>query len=288
MIALLLGSVAALCWSSHDLVARRYATALGPLRMGFWVMLAGAALLLVPVLWRGMIWTGPREAWVMAAAMGVVYAAAAAGLFYALTMAPVSIVGPIVGGYPALVVLWGLVNGLEPTLLQWFCIAVILAGVIIVARSEREGESHSDVAPGKLPLVLLAVTVSSISYAATAVMGQQASTTLGALETTLISRFPAAAMFLLAMLVHRQPETSASMKSGLGILAMAVFDVTAVTAINMSTYFPDRELGAMAISASSATSVLLAVVILKEKVTVLQWVGVVMIVAGVSGLAIPH
>jgi drug/metabolite transporter (DMT)-like permease len=269
------------------LLARRYAEVMGPFRMAFWVMLAGALLLIVPVLWQSTIWSATPEALWIALAMGVVYAVAAAGLFFALTVAPVSIVGPIIGGYPAFVVVWGLFNGLQPTTPQWFCIVIILTGVIVVARSEHEVDGHSDILPGKLPAVLSAATLSALGYAATAVMGQQASTTLGAFETTLISRFPAAAVLLLAVLVQPKPSHPVPAKAWLGISAMAAFDVTAVTAINMSTYFPDRELGAMAISASSATSVLLAVWILKERVTALQALGVAMIVFGVAGLAIP-
>ena len=287
MIALLLGLIAALGWSCHDLLARRFAAPLGPYRMAFWVMLAGALLLVLPVLWRGTVWSAPHASMFMALAMGVVYAVAAAGLFFALTLAPVSIVGPIVGGYPALIVLWGLANGLQTTWLQWACIGVILAGVIVVARSEQEGEGHSDVVTGKLPLVLVAALISAIGYAATAVMGQQAAVLLGAWETTFLSRFPAAAFLLLVMVLKPQPSTTIPARGWIGIAAMASFDVMAVTAINMAAYFPNKELGAMAISASSATSVLLAMLLLKEKVTAMQWLGVVMIVAGVAGLAAP-
>lgn len=285
MIALLLGLVAALCWSSHDLMARRFAAPLGPFRMAFWVMLAGA-LLLLPILLKSNIWTASPAAIGLALGMGIVYAMAAAGLFLALTLAPVSIVGPIVGGYPALIVLWGLVNGLQPTTMQWLCMALILIGVIVVARSEQEGVGHSDVLPGKLPLVLVASAVSSIGYAATAVIGQKAAISLGAIETTLLSRFPAAGVLMLLMLWQKQPTAPINKTAWLGIFAMAAFDATAETAINAATYFPNRELGSMAISASSATSVLLAMAVLKEKVTVLQWVGVLTIVAGVAGLAI--
>jgi drug/metabolite transporter (DMT)-like permease len=287
MIALLLGLVAALGWSCHDLLARRFATPIGPYHMAFWVMLAGALLLLLPVLWRGTMWLAPHDAIGMALAMGVVYAVAAAGLFFALTLAPVSIVGPIIGGYPALVVLWGLANGLQPGVLQWVCVVIILAGVIVVARSEHEGDGHSDVRPGKLPLVLLAATISSIGYAATAVMGQQAAVSLGAWETTFLSRFPAAVVLLFVMMTQQRRSHPIPAQGWLGIVAMAIFDVGAVTAINMSAYFPNKELGAMAISASSATSVLLAMLLLKESVSALQWLGVALIVAGVVGLAAP-
>jgi drug/metabolite transporter (DMT)-like permease len=287
MIALLLGLVAALGWSAHDLIARRFAGPLGPYRMAFWVMLAGAILLALPVLWHNTFWQAPPTAIAMALAMGLVYAIAAAGLFYAVSRAPVSIVGPIVGGYPALIVMWGLTQGLHPTGLQWACIAIILAGVVIVARSEHEGDGTSDIATGKLYFVLLAAAVSSVGYAATAVMGQSAAASLGAWETTFLSRFPAAALLLPLALMTSKPHAPIPLPGWAGIFAMAFFDVSAVTAINLSTHFPNKELGAMAISASSATSVFLAILFLKERVSVLQWCGIGLIVAGVAGLAAP-
>jgi drug/metabolite transporter (DMT)-like permease len=61
MAAVLLGVFAALCWSLHDLVARSYAERIGPFRMAAVVMVAGAAMLLGIVLWRGTIWTASTE-----------------------------------------------------------------------------------------------------------------------------------------------------------------------------------------------------------------------------------
>jgi drug/metabolite transporter (DMT)-like permease len=68
--------------------------------------------------------------------------------------------------------------------------------------------------------------------------------------------------------------------------AMALCDVVAVTSVNAATYFPNKELGAMAISGYGALSVLLAMLFLKEKVSAAQWLGIVMISCGVGPLAI--
>ena len=119
MISVLFGLLAALCWSTHDLLARRFSAETGPFRMSFWIMLAGAALLVAPVLWRGQIWNADSYSLAMALAMGVVYAFAIGGLLLAFSLAPVSIVGPLTGAYPALVVVWGLFNGWSPNALQW-------------------------------------------------------------------------------------------------------------------------------------------------------------------------
>ena len=261
MISVLLGLVAALSWSIHDLLARRFAGGAGPFRMSFWIMLAGAALLLVPILWRGQILQGDVHSVAMALAMGLVYAFALGSLLLAFSLAPVSIVGPMTAGYPALVVLWGLSNGVVPNLYQWFAIVLVLVGVIIVSRSGHEDETSDSVVTGKMPLVIAAAIVADLAFAAAVVMGQSATHGLGEYEVTFLSRFPAALILSILMLKDRARLSQMSRSGAVAVVAMAACDVTAVTAINAAAWFPNRELGAMAISSYGALSVLMAMVI---------------------------
>jgi drug/metabolite transporter (DMT)-like permease len=288
MISVLLGLVAAFCWSVHDLLARRFAGGIGPFRMSFWIMLAGAALLVGPVLWRGQIFQGDATAVVLALTMGVVYGVAFGSLLLAFSLAPVSIVGPMTAGYPALVVMWGLSQGHVPSTSQWFAIVLVLIGVLIVSRSGHD-DGHSDsVAPGKMPLVIVAALVADLSFAATVILGQSATQGLGEYEVTFLSRFPAAAVLLLLMLRDRATLTPLVAANRLPIVAMAACDVVAVTAINTAAWFPNRELGAMAVSSYGALSVLMAMVFLRERVTGLQWGGIFGVVVGVTVLGWPN
>jgi drug/metabolite transporter (DMT)-like permease len=287
MISVLLGLLAALSWSIHDLLARRFSGGFGPFRMSFWIMLAGAALLLVPVLWRGQIMHGDAQAVGLALAMGLVYAFAFGALLLAFSLAPVSIVGPLTAGYPAVVVVWGLSNGVVPSPVQWLAIVLVLAGVLIVSRSGHEDGGSDSVAAGKMPLVIVAALVADTSFAAAIIMGQAATRGLGEYEVTFLSRFPAAALLLLMMLKDRARLPALTQTGRLSIVAMAACDVTAVTAINTATWFPNRELGAMAISSYGALSVLLAMLFLRERVTLLQWVGIACVVVGVTVLGWP-
>jgi uncharacterized membrane protein len=287
MISVSLGLVAALCWSVHDLLARRFAAVTGPLRMSFWIMLAGALLLLAPVLWRGQLWTADGFSIGMALAMGVVYAFALGGLLTAFSLAPVSIVGPLTAGYPALVVVWGLLNGLSPSLLQWSGVVLVMLGVIIVGRNGHDDGGNDSVAPGRMPLVIVSSVVASFAFAAAIVMGQSATLGLGEYEVTFLSRFPAAAVLFLTMFRERGQNLVMSRTALISVFAMAACDVVAVTSINASAHFPNRELGAMAISSYGALSVVLAMLILKERVTPLQWLGILLVVAGVAALGWP-
>ncbi len=287
MISVLLGLIAAFCWSVHDLLARRFAAATGPFRMSMWILLAGALLLLVPVLWRGQIWTADTFSIGVALAMGIVYAFALGGLLTAFSLAPVSIVGPLTAGYPALVVIWGLFNGLSPNQLQWSGVGLVLMGVIIVGRNGHEDGGSDSVAQGRMPLVIASAVVASLAFAAVIIMGQAATHGLGEYEVTFLSRFPAAALMYFAVLRERTQKLEMSRGALISVFTMAACDVAAVTAINAAAHFPNRELGAMAISSYGALSVVLAMLILKERVTALQWLGIVMVVAGVAALGWP-
>jgi drug/metabolite transporter (DMT)-like permease len=286
MISLSLGLLAALCWSIHDVLARSVAERFGPFRLAFWVVVVGALLLLGPVLWRGTLLQAPAWAFGYALALGVVYAAAIGGLFKAFSIAPVSIVAPLTAGYPALVVVWGLLNGLVPQPMEWLGLMLILVGAVVVGKSGEEAGGRSEVPKGQLSLAVLAVAIAVTSFAAAIVLGQEAARGMGDMEATFVSRFPAALLLLPALISDGKKHPPLQVKVWLAIFAMATMDVTAVTAINAAGLFPHREIGAMAISTYGALSVLIAMVVLKERVSKGQWLGIAMIVAGMAALGL--
>jgi drug/metabolite transporter (DMT)-like permease len=287
MIAVLLGLFAALCWSIHDLIARMHAEGVGPFRMAMWVMLIGAALLAGPVLYRGIIGQGDMRSIMFALLLGASYAFAVGGLFKAFSLAPISIVGPFTAGYPALVVVWGLVNGLTPSPFEWLAILMIVAGAVIVGRFGPDDGGIKSIAPGKLGYVIAACAVASFGFAAAVVLGQTASPGLGEFETTFISRFPAALMLLPLALKDRAAQPAMSRGSWWGVAVMAGLDVLAVSGINYSGQFDNKEFAAMGITAYGALSVLLAMIFLREKVSGGQWAGIAMIMVGVGILGWP-
>ena len=287
MIAILLGLFAALCWSVHDLVARKFAEAVGPYRMALMVMLVGAAVLALPVFLNGRVLTGNSHAYQTAALMGVSYAIGVGALFKAFSLAPVSVVGPFTAGYPALVVVWGVVNGLSPSASEWLAIAVIIAGAVVVARSGDTDGGVNAIAQGQFPVVVAASALACLGLAGAVTLGQAAAITLGEIETTFLSRF-SAALILVPMAFRDHTSNAVVSRNGwLGIIAMAVLDVLAVSGINYAGQFDNKEFAAMGISAYGALAVLLGMLFLKEKVSAGQWLGIAMIVAGVGVLGWP-
>ncbi len=287
MFAVLIGLFAALCWSVHDLLARKFAEAVGSYRMAVATMLVGAGLLIGFVFSSGTIWQASPSTLQLLLVLGVVYGIAVSSLFKAFSLAPISIVGPFTAGYPALVVLWGLFTGLAPTLLQYGAVGLILAGAAVVGRMGPEDGGLRSVAKGKIPTLILFCILAVVSFATAIVLGQMLSPALGEVETTGLSRLPAA-LFILPFALAEKPGVQKISRSAWGGIAlMASLDVAAVAAINFMGALPGKEFGAMAISSYGAISVLLAMIILKEKVTLGQWSGIAMIIVGVGILGWP-
>ena len=103
MIAVLFGLFAAFCWSAHDLLARKFASNVGPYRMAIGTLLAGALFLMGIVFWNGKVLTADRTTLELALILGIIYGLAISSLFIAFSLAPVSVVGPATAGSPALV-----------------------------------------------------------------------------------------------------------------------------------------------------------------------------------------
>jgi drug/metabolite transporter (DMT)-like permease len=265
MIAIFLGLGAALSWSLHDLLARVFTPRFGAYRMAMVVLLVGAVLLLPLVMWRGRLSLLTFDAGLTIFVMGLVYAAALAGLLKAFSLAPVSVVGPLTASYPALVVLWGLFNGLTPGALEWFAIAIILCGAVMVGKLGPPDGGLQAVPKDQVKTVLIASAVAALGFATVIVLGQNASAVVGPFETTFLSRFPAALALLPVMWRERPAEMKFTSQAALAGGAMALCDVIAVTTINMMGAFPNKAYGAMAISSYGAMAALLGLWLLKEK-----------------------
>jgi drug/metabolite transporter (DMT)-like permease len=284
MLALSLGLFAAVCWSIHDLMARSLAPTLGAYRMSIFVMLIGFVLLSPAIFSSAGLLNGPwSELWPMIA-LGVTYGIAVSSLFKGFAMAPVSIVGPFTAGYPALIVIWGMVNGLEPSLLQVLAIFAILVGAVVVGRYGEEDGGLNAVEKGKLPLVIFFCVLASVCFAGSVIMGQNLSPRFGEIATAGMLRLPAA-LVLVPIAFREKGEMPKFRFSSWGwLVVMSLLDVSALTGVNYMGRLPGKEMGAMSISAYGGIAVLLAMIFLKEKVSLPQWFGIGLTVAGVAVL----
>ena len=286
MLALLLGLLAAFCWSISDLIARKLAPEIGALRMSAIAMsLAFLVMILFSLNNRALQTAGLRD-WLGLLAAGSLYGIAVASLYSAFASAPVSIVGPLTAGYPAFIVIWGMMNGFRPALIQGLAVVAIVVGSIIVGRNASQDDQDNMIAPGKFPKVIFLCGFCSIGFAASLVMAQNSSLVFGEFTTAGLMHLPAA-LILMPMAWREKPGPVALRKMVfVALLAIAALDIIALTGINFMNYLPYKELGPMGISAYAGIAVVMAMVVLKETVTRGQWLGIALIILGVGGIGI--
>jgi drug/metabolite transporter (DMT)-like permease len=285
MIAVLLGVFAALSWSVHDLVARSFAARVGPVRMAIAVMVVGGIFISAAVLYRGQIWNAGPDAIKVGLLLGVAYGMGVGGLFKAFSLGPISLVGPITAAYPILAVVWNVAMGLAPSPLQWLAVASAAAGAVIVARSgHADGGINAVPKKDVVPLFFFCL-VASVGYAASIIIGQRAGVALGEYEATWVSRLTGTLVLLPFLFVEARPVALQG-RHWLGIAAMALLDVAGVTAINLSGFMPGHAFAGIGISTYGGLAVVLAALVLKEKVSPGQWFGIALIVGAVGTLAL--
>ncbi len=279
--ALLLGLFAALCWSIHDLAARRLAHNVGAFRLGIFTEVAGFIVVLPALIGTPV---ASFADWVGVAILGITYGAAIAGLFKAFAMAPVSVVGPFTAGYPALIVIWGMVGGLIPTWTEIISISAILSGAVIVGRSGHHNGGMNVVQKGKVPELMFWILLADFCFAAAIIMGQKLGPVFGDMRTAGLLRVPAAIVLIPFALMDNGAKGKITANIWRVVLGMGMLDIAALTGINAMGAMPYKELGAMGISAYGAIAVPLAMVWLKEKVSRGEWSGIALITAGIAGL----
>lgn len=280
MTAVILGLLAAFCWGGADVLARHTGRALGAQGALLAMMLAGMTGL---GLWITLVehrlpgWPGT---WTLVSAT---LAAFAMLTFYeAMRRGPVSLVSPLVGAYPAWMVLINLALGLRPGLLVLMAMAVTMAGMALVARFAAT-EPDPEEAPNRTRTMLLAL-VSSVIFAVTLAAGQQAVLVDG--ETSVLwwgRAIGALVMIPVVLMAPRPPRLGLKVVSLAGL--QGVLDASGLCALYAAGRGLDGALATVASSAFGVVTIVLARLLYRERISRNQGLGIAAVSLGVCALA---
>jgi len=279
MLAIAFGLGSSLCWGLADflggLQSRRQAVAavllvsevVGLLPVAIYVALAGAA----------------APAWVhlWPAAAGGVAGVVALGAFYrALAIGTMSIVAPIsaTGAIVPLVV--GIAEGDRPGALRLAGIAAALFGVVLAARELQADERpHGSEASTSVTLALVAALGFGLFF-----VGLRSAASASVPWAMLVARASAIPLVALAMLASRAPLRPAA--AGLPALAVVgLLDVSANGLYALATRHGLLSVVSVLGSLYPVITVLLARLVLHERVGRTQEAGIVTVLAGVALIA---
>ncbi|GIK99087.1 MAG: hypothetical protein BroJett029_32960 [Alphaproteobacteria bacterium] len=278
------GSLTALGWGTSDFIARFTGRAAGHQSALFGMLLTGSVALTLIVLIAGvpLVWT-PGGLWLLAAS-GVCIMFATLWLYRGLAAGPISIVSPIVGSYPALVVVLAVLFGARPSVLQWGAMALTMAGVLVVARTAESFEEPGKRSRGELRATVIISLLSAVGFALGVYTAQLAVPVYGNLQTLWVSRVVSLVCLVLVFL--RQAKRPAIPLPWWPLVAVqGMIDTSGYLFLYEGSYGEDAEIAAVTASAFGAVTTILARIFLKEHMPLVQWFGIACIFAGVAVLS---
>jgi drug/metabolite transporter (DMT)-like permease len=281
MVAVLFGVITALCWGCADFMARFTGRAVGPDVALFGMLSASAVLLTLLVAATAAPLIGSFASWHLIGATGIGVMAATLLLYAGLARGPIAVVAPIAAAYPAFNILFGFVAGIVPSGAQWSAILTVMAGVAVVARFAPEPEA--DVV-GDLRVTLLIALLSALAFAVAISAGQAAARLHGELAVAAAARW-VSVVAALGYLVARGRPVVVPRGWRLPVAAQGTLDGLAYIALFAAAQGPGSVIAAVVASSFAAVTVLLARFVLKEPMSLAQWAGIAMIVAGVGALS---
>lgn len=279
-VSLLLGLIAAVAWGFHDLSVR-YISQRSSIPAAILTVLVVGSILILPfaVIWGDWAAMTPRAYW-LAAGSGVVFAIATLGLYFAFAIGPVRLVAPIIGSYPILSVGLAAWSGATVSTGAWAAVGVIIAGVAFVAAYGHSDEKQTD--RGR---AILWAVMAGVGFAGTFALGQNAVRAGGDLPVILAARlFAVATIGGLALMLRRDVKPG---RKELPLLAvMGALDALALGLVMVAGARPDPELASVASSTFGMVTIILAWAILREPMTLTQWISVFLVFCGIGYLAL--
>ncbi|MDB5664503.1 DMT family transporter [Cypionkella sp.] len=279
MQSLLLGLCAAFLWGLHDFNVRKIGAKTDAAALYLIVLLVGAILLLPLAIIAGGWSTLNSHVIGLSLAAGLGEAVAGYGLYRAFAIGPVRLVAPICGSFPLLSVGFAVARGAEAGPLVWLGAAAVVGGIAIVARGEDDaptGDTRAAVGWSLLACVSFAATFGLLQWAA-----EQGAD----LPVSLVARL-AACVAMFAWILHQRIDIKPTYAILPNLALLGFLDVTALTAVTIAAGFARPEFASVASSIFGLVTILLAWRFLGEALKPLQWLGALVVFAGIAVLGL--
>jgi len=282
MNALTLGLIAALCWGIHDVTIRRVSQTVPLMATLLGVLIVGAMFQVMVMAVTDGFTPLPRIAVIYSILAGVGFLLASVCLYNAFHRGPVRIVAPVIGSYPVLSVALASFRGEEISLLQWGAVLAVVLGIAIV--SVFSAEEDAEEIPPVIPTIALSA-LAAFGFFSTFALGQEAAKLADDLPSILITRITSILLLLPAFPLLALPWLPGR-KAMPFIAIMGVLDGIALLCVISAGSLPSAQYAAVASSTFGMITIILAWIFLRERLTVLQWLGCAVAFGGIGFLAL--
>ena len=281
-----LGVATALVWGSSDFLARFAARSVGSARallgMQSWGLLFITIFLVFSRDWGHLFDGSGWQPWAWGILAGAITTTAMLALYRAFEIGKLALVGPVSASYPALTVILSLLSGERLSLHRALGIVAALLGVILVAAGEK---SSSDAAAEKAKVTAGLTWAIAAAFGFAIVfwlLGIRVIPAAGAAATVWLIRITGLVITLTVVLIRKIPLRIKSQRTRAQLYTMGFFDTGAFVLSNMGMRVEGTAVVTVLGSLYGAVTVTLAALFLKERIALLQWLGIASIFLGVA------
>lgn len=275
------GLVAALCWGASDFTARSASMRLGALRSLLYAQLVGFAGLFAVMHWHGALLPVTVGALLLGALLGAAYTAGTVLLYDAMASGPLMIVSPIGSSFAAITLGLSLLSGDDISPLKVGGLALALGGIILasIPAAAPSGSGLATPRPARSVIeaagaaCLFGVTFWGLKYV---VPG------LGLWLPVFESRMMALVLLPVLARPLRQSIALPPLATWPLLLVVGIIDTCGTVAYNRGLGSDAPGVVAVLGSLFSPVTLLLAFVLLGERLARRQWAGVLVIFAAIA------
>ncbi len=287
---IILGLTGAVCWGVADFSARFASRRVGAYRTLFYMQFFGFLALTIFLKATGGFRHGIApgwQPWALAVVAGVLNMAASLSLYHSFEVGVMSIVAPVSSSYPALTVALSLLSGERIGALRGAGLAVTLAGVILAATSFASATKRATsvavasgrarMAKGVIWAIFAAVGFGVLFW----FLGFYVVPAVGSGVSVWVMRMTAIVSLLVVALPARQTLRMPRGNVWWLLAAVGLMDTAAFVANNAGLHVGPVSVVSVLASLYGAVTVILSWIFLRERLERTQWLGILLIFAGV-------
>lgn len=267
-------------WGVYDFLGGVYSRQLGPFRSFFWSQAAGAVAVVAIAVFSGVSLSLSFPLLLLFPLGAILYAVGYLLFFRGLEIGNISIVSATMNLWAVFTMLFSfLFMGQRLSVLQALGVVMVLCGVVLVSVNWGELKDRRFRTARGVKITALAAFFFGIFWGISEIMSEAAGWLL---TTALVKAGIVLFLLLFAFAAKREVRWPvAAPRTRYGVLLMGVIEASAVAVVNFGLTIGQAILISPIASALSIVTMTLAIVILKEKVSRPQGLGMILAVAGI-------
>jgi drug/metabolite transporter (DMT)-like permease len=288
-LGIVLGLAGAVCWGVADFLARFSSRRVGAYRTLLFMQAFGFVGLSAYLKWAhgfAQISAHGWQPWAFGAIAGLLNMIASLALYYSFQIGAMSVVAPVSSSYPALTVMLALLSGEHIQALRGIGLAVTLVGVVLASTSfaadkvdapARGNHPHARLAKGVVWAIVAAIGFGFLFW----FLGFHVVPVLGSVISVWMIRLTSFTVLVLAAAPSRQTITLPRGSVWWLLLGIGLLDTAAFVFNNAGLHTGQVSVVSVLASLYGAVTVVLSWVFLRERLECSQWLGIVLIFAGI-------